>query len=54
MDQHTSKKIGFAEIYKVDQNTFTIKSIDEEEFVNSINKELVDELIVEDDCSESP
>lgn len=43
MDKFTTLKVGFAEILKVDECTFTIKSIDEdmyqaylEEFVGSV------------------
>lgn len=50
---HSKKKIGFLEIQRVDKNTFTILSVDEEEFINNIDKELVNELSIEDDSKES-
>lgn len=54
MDVLTTKKVGFAEILKVDENTFTIKSINKDEFVNSIpNEKLVDECRIKTDPEES-
>lgn len=53
MDVHTSKTIGFAEVYKVDVNTFTIKSIDHDQFVDSIDKDFTNELPIKDDSKES-
>ena len=54
MDVLTTKKVGFAEILKVDENTFTIKSINEDEFIKSIpNEKLVDECRIKTDSEES-
>lgn len=53
MDVHTSKIIGFAEIYKVDVSTFTIRSIDHDQFVDSIGKDFTNELPITDDSKES-
>lgn len=49
MDKFSTKTIGFCTIMKVDNNTFTISSIDKEEFANSLPKEFVNEFTIKND-----
>lgn len=54
MEELSKKRIGFVEIMKVDKKTFTISSIDQDEFTSSLNgKGLVNEFTIQDRAGES-
>jgi hypothetical protein len=50
MDKFTQKKVGFLSIMKIDEHTFTIHSLNDDEFTSNIPREdLISECIIKTD-----
>lgn len=48
MEEFTTLTVGFCTIMRVDKNTFTIRSVDNEVYVNSLNPDSIEEVELDD------